>query len=314
MTCATVTTRPERPPASRTYPPSAARSPTRALTSPSRSSRHSSDATRRTSIRKRSKSTSGAAYDYTKKYSNLHGAYIFAGDPANFAGWGILRYFGIHSDDDFKLSPVDLQQSEFTPIIKAMKDKHSNYATCTLAFQCTVLLRKEATLQGLTNQVKVWDCVEACYDRNFLAEGGKDVEGTYVETPFLPFYDTREQKANRMLANFVHFAGTDKVDGYGDNAWAAAVAFRDAVNATAKAHGVNGMTRANLLAALNNVHRFDADGMIAPIDLAGRRYLDCHVMTQVRHGAFVRVQPTKPGTFDCNRKYLIKRKLDLYKG
>ena len=51
--------------------------------------------------------------------------------------------------------------------------------------------------------------------------------------------------------------------------------------------------------------------MLAPIDLARRKTTDCHVLTQVRHGTFVRVQPTKPGTFDCNPKYVITRKLDL---
>ncbi len=69
------------------------------------------------------------------------------------------------------------------------------------------------------------------------ANGGADVEHEYVDTLFLPFYDPREQKANPMLANFVRYTGTDNVDGFGVYAWSAAVAFRDAVNATVKTHG-----------------------------------------------------------------------------
>ena len=191
-----------------------------------------------------------------------------------------------------------------------IRANHSNYAQCTLQFSCTVLLRKEAALQGLTSQVKVWDCA-TCYDKKFLQEGGADVDGEYVDTSYLPFYDAREQHANRMLANFVHYTGKNKIDGLGVGAWAAAVAFRDAVNAAIRTHGINGLTRVNLLAALNTIHKFDADGIIAPIDLAGRKTSDCHVLTQVRQGRFVRVQPTRPGTFDCNPKYLITRKLDL---
>ena len=140
------------------------------------------------------------------------------------------------------------------------------------------------------------------------------MDGEYVDTLFLPFYDTKEQKADPMLANFVKFTGKDNLDGFGDYAWSAAVAFRDAVNSVVKAHGVNGLTRANLFAALNQIHTFDADGMLAPIDLAGRGISHCHVLMQVRDGAFMRVQPTKPGTFDCNRKYVITRKLDLLPG
>ena len=54
--------------------------------------------------------------------------------------------------------------------------------------------------------------------------------------------------------------------------------------------------------------------MIGTMDLAGRKTSDCHVLTQVRNGAFVRVQPTKPGAFDCNPKYVITRKIDLVVG
>jgi hypothetical protein len=54
--------------------------------------------------------------------------------------------------------------------------------------------------------------------------------------------------------------------------------------------------------------------MLAPIDLASRKTTDCHILTQVRNGTFVRVEPTKPGTFDCNPKYLITHKLDLFSG
>ena len=39
------------------------------------------------------------------------------------------------------------------------------------------------------------------------------------------------------------------------------IAFRDAVNATVKANGVNGLTRANLIAGIKTLTDFDADGM-----------------------------------------------------
>jgi hypothetical protein len=177
-------------------------------------------------------------------------------------------------------------------------------------YSCTVLLRKEADLQGVGDQVKVWDC-GGCYDKKFLQSGGADAENEYVDTYFLPFYDAKEAKADPMLANFVRYTGKDNLDFAGAYAWSAAVAFQDAVNRIVKTHGSDGLTRANLLAALNGMHHFDAGGMLAPTDLAGRTLTDCHVLTQVRNGAFVRVEPTKPGTFDCNPKYVVTRKLDL---
>jgi hypothetical protein len=259
-------------------------------------------------------------YYFTKRYGDLHGVYVFSNisDVRNSMlanGEGGLRDLGgpgrgIRSDGDSEVSPTTPQPG-YTSIIQTIKNQDSDYAQCSLAFGCTVLLRREAVLQGVTRQVKVWDCETLCYDKGFLRVGRGAINNEYVDTLFLPFYDPREQKANPMLANFVRYTGNGKVDGVGVYAWAAAVAFRDAVNATVKVHGVNGLTRANLLAALSKIHKFDAGGMYAPMDLAGRKTSDCHVLMQVRKGTFVRVQPTKPGTFDCNPKYLITRKLDM---
>ncbi len=114
-----------------------------------------------------------------------------------------------------------------------MKNDSSNYAQCTGAFGCTVNLRKEAVLQGLTG-VKVWDCGVSCYDTQFLAAGGSDVEGEYVDMAVLPFYSKAEAKANPMLANYVKYTGADNAASYGAYAWAAGIAFRDAVNAIVK--------------------------------------------------------------------------------
>ena len=223
---------------------------------------------------------------------------------------GQLRAIGIRSDADFDRTAAT-PQSEYTAVVQAMRNKGSNYAQCTGQYTCTVNMRKEATLQGVTS-VKVWDCGVQCYDKKFIASGGADVENEYVDTLFLPFYDKKEQKANKMLANYVKYTGANNVDGFGDYAWAAGVAFRDAVNAVVKKDGVNGLTRANLFTALNGIHAFNADGMFGTIDLAGRVASPCHVLMQVQKGQFVRVSPTKPGTFDCAKKNLVHVQLNLF--
>jgi ABC-type branched-subunit amino acid transport system substrate-binding protein len=258
----------------------------------------------------------GRAFYYQKKYGkDLHGVYVFGSDSKSArdssfsSGLGQMRAVGIKSDKDFD-RPGSATQPDYTPVVQAIKASNSNYAQCTGQYTCTVLLRKEATVQGVTT-VKVWDCGVQCYDKKFLASGGADVENEYVDTLFLPFLDKKEQKANKMLANYVKYTGADKVDGFGDYAWSAGVAFRDAVNAVVKKDGVNGLTRANLFTALNNIHSFNADGMFGTIDLAGRVATPCHVLSQVKNGKFARVFPTKPGTFDCAKKNLIQVKLDI---
>jgi Periplasmic binding protein len=253
---------------------------------------------------------------YNQKYGKgkLHGIYIFGSDSksardSSFASLGALRHIGINSDKDFDVSGF-ANQSAYTPIVQEMKTAGSNYGQAT-TYQGTVLLRKEATLQGLTG-VKVWDCGVGCYDKQFLSSGGSDVEGEYVDTLFLPFYDKAEQKANPSTANFVKYTGADKVASFGAYAWAAGLVFRDAVNSAVKAHGVNGVTRKTIFEALNKIHKFDADGMFAPIDLAGRQASTCSVTMQVKSGKFVRVSPTKAGTFKCWPNGVITEKLDIF--
>ncbi len=255
---------------------------------------------------------------YQKKYGkDLHGIYVFGNDSqaardATFASVAALRDIGIKSDGDFDRS-AKATQSEYTEIVQAMKTASSNYGQCTSSYPCTVLLRKEAALQGLTG-VKVWDCGSACYDQQFLAAGGDDVEGQYVDVTFLPFLGKADQKANKMAADFVKYTGADKAASYGAYTWAAGIAFRDAVNAVVERDGVNGITRTAILAELAKIHTFDAEGMIGAIDLAGRKVSACDVTMRVKNGTFVRVNPTKPGTYSCSPNNVIERKLDLIKG
>ncbi len=255
---------------------------------------------------------------YQKKFGDdLHGVYVFGNDSqaardATFASVAALRDIGITSDGDFDRS-ARATQSEYTEIVQAMKADSSNYGQCTSSFPCTVLLRKEAALQGLTG-VKVWDCGSACYDQEFLKSGGSDVEGQYVDVTFLPFLSKADQKANPMAANFVKYTGADNAASFGAYTWAAGIAFRDGVNSIVKTAGVNGITRKSILAALAKIHTFDAEGMLGTIDLAGRKVSHCDVTLQVKNGEFVRVNPTEPGTYSCSPKNVITRKLDLATG
>ncbi len=259
----------------------------------------------------------GRARYFKKKFGkDLHGVYIFGSDSksardSGFATLGQMRAAGIASDEDFDRTGR-ATQPEYTPIVQAMKAKGSNYAACTGQYTCTVLLRKEAAIQGLTD-VKVWDCAVQCYDPKFLAAGGSDVEGQYIYLNYLPFLDKKEQKANKMLGNFVKYTGADKADGFGAYAWPAAVAFRDAVNTIVKKSGVNGLTRKALFTELNAIHKFDADGMFGTMDFAGRTLTPCFVLLQVKNGRFVRVAPKKVGTMDCTPSNQIDVQLDITK-
>jgi ABC-type branched-subunit amino acid transport system substrate-binding protein len=259
----------------------------------------------------------GRAYYYEKKFGkNLHGTFLYSGDlkaadNANRASMTPMQKVGIKADNEVDIS-ARAPQSAYTPILQEMKDKSSNYAQSGSAFNSTVALRKEAKLQGVTDPKIIWDCTLQCYDKGLLQQGGADVENQFVSLLFLPFEDA---SANKELKTFINTVGKNKVDGFGAQAWASGVLFQQAVENIVKQGGVNGVTRKALFDQLNNnFHKFNANGMIGTVDVSGHTPTPCYALMQVKGGKFVRVTPTKPGTFNCDKKNLQQVKLDLLSG
>ncbi|MFO7591170.1 MAG: hypothetical protein R6X23_09775, partial [Acidimicrobiia bacterium] len=133
----------------------------------------------------------------------------------------------------------------------------------------------------------------------------------FVYLGFVPF---EEAKSNKMMANFLKFTGREQADGFGAQAWASAIYFRDIVNNIVEAEGPNAVTRAAVLAGSSEINDFTADGMIAPTDVGDRRASECFALLQVKSGKFVRVHPKKKGTFDCKSADAVELELDLIGG
>jgi Periplasmic binding protein len=237
---------------------------------------------------------------YTKRNKNLHGVFTLAGDLKSTVNAGLsqveaLKSVGVKSDGEFKVSGLS-PQAAYTPIAQAIKQNGSTYVLNNVDYKADVLLRKEAQVQGV-NTVKVWDCGLQCYDRRLLEEGGDAVEGQYVTLFFVPF---EEAKQNKSVSNYLKNVGRDNADGFGAQAWAAGLFFRDVVNKVVEADGENGLTRARFLEEAAKVHDFTGDGMLGPTDVGGRKISPCVVALQVKDGKFVRVNPKKKGTLDCS--------------
>jgi hypothetical protein len=254
-------------------------------------------------------------YDYYfNKFGKdaLHGVFVIPKDlPSTIsASMPIFRAenrMGIKSDAEFGESGTSIQ-TDYTQVAQAMKSKAATYGRNGLDYKGTVLMRKEAAVQGV-NTVKVWDCSVQCYDKRLIQEGGSAVEGQYVWLNFLPFED---KGSNETLDGFLKYDKTP--DGFGAQAFFAGEFFARAVEDTMKAHSddPNSITRANLLTAIRNIHDFDANGMAAPgIDIGNKLPSTCLVGMQVKDGKFVRVDPAEPGKFDCdNDKKALEFSID----
>ncbi|MCJ7439718.1 MAG: hypothetical protein MUP97_18420, partial [Acidimicrobiia bacterium] len=97
-------------------------------------------------------------------------------------------------------------------------------------------------------------------------------------------------------------------------AWVAGFLFRDAVNSIVKKGGNDALNRKALLAALGQIHSFNADGMWGTTDIGNRVPTPCIMIAQVQGGKFTRVYPKKPGTLDCKKSNTIQIKEDLLGG
>jgi hypothetical protein len=119
---------------------------------------------------------------------------------------------------------------------------------------------------------------------------------TKIVMNFLPFTET---KANTTLAAFVKYVGKDKINGFAVWGWVSTMLFKQAAESVVKAQGVNGLTRANLLTALQDTHSFDAGGMWGKMDPGAKVSTACFMILGFDGSKYAREYPGKAGTFDC---------------
>jgi hypothetical protein len=249
-----------------------------------------------------------------KTFGKLHGAFVVAGDtPATERTSKLLGVIannaGIESDQNAVVGGRD-PNSVYTPIIQNMKNSNSNYSLAAQAVNGVVAMRQEAQLQGLTDPKIIWQCTLACYEAPVFLDGGTAVNGEYMALSFLPFDETG---SNKMTANFVKYTGKDKLSGFASWGFTAGLLFQQAAKAVVAKHGNNGLTRAALLTELSNIHDFNGSGMVATTDVGGRVPSPCFMLEQYKsNGKFVRVYPTKKGTFDCKKSNAVTFKEDLF--
>lgn len=231
-----------------------------------------------------------------------HGALLISNDTPDARRSGeanmlLVKKAGVKPDTEVALSSRD-PQSAFTPVVQEMKAKKSNFSYLTMSLNSAIELRQEAALQSIPADSVTWLCPSTCYDHKGMAGAGDAMNGETVFLTFLPFEET---KSNKMLANFVKYTGKDKVDGFGVSAWAAAILFQQALGDAVKAHGVNGVTRADLFTALRATGDFNAGGLVSGANIAKKTGSPCYLLLKYDNSKFTRVHPTKQGTFDCTK-------------
>jgi ABC-type branched-subunit amino acid transport system substrate-binding protein len=235
--------------------------------------------------------------------SDLHGIFVVPNDlPSTITSstpiFTAIQNDGVKQDAQFGASGF-FTQSQYTPIAQSIKSHNSTWVMNGLDFAGTVKMRKEANAQGVST-VKVWACSLQCYAPNFIVQGKADVENQYAWLQFLPFED---KGSNKSLDAFLQY--DTKPDSFGLQAFSAGLLFQQVVEAIVAKSGPNAVTRSAILTGIRGVHDFTGGGLLVKTDVAGKTPSPCIAIVQVQHGAWVRVDPVKKGTFDCDQPAAI---------
>jgi ABC-type branched-subunit amino acid transport system substrate-binding protein len=243
----------------------------------------------------------GDARYFTKTFQGLHGIWLYDSDDPTFKatqtpGLQAESNLGIKKDGQgfYALSGA-APQSALTPFIQVIKASQSTFVYDDVTTASMVLLRREAQLQGV-NTVKVWECNSGCYDPVFFQQGGATVNGTYAMLLDLPYLS--DYKTNPVLDKLItQLGGLAKFNNNAENSYVDALLFQDAVN---KAAATGTLSRQTLFTALNDEHSFTGQGLVGPTDVGNHKTTPCEVLVQLQNGVWNRVDPVKPGTFNCS--------------
>ena len=262
---------------------------------------------------------------FLKKYGALHGIYLFSSDSKDgyddeFVGDGGLRDVGgvgrgIRSDGDFAVSAGASSSERVHPVRGGDEDQGLELRPVRAARgPCTVELRKEAVLQSATEQVKVWDCSQLLRQEvppRPAAPTSNTSTSRQALSPLLRPEGAEGQPDARHL-RALHRPG--QVDGSGIFAWRRGGLPRRGERRREgprrqRPHPRQPPRRIERHSQLR-CRRHDRPPSTSPVGRSPTATCSCRSGTDASSAS----QPTKPGTFDCNPKYVITRRLDLTVG
>jgi hypothetical protein len=246
---------------------------------------------------------------YLEQEPDLHGMFLVPGDlptTVQSATYQIKAQEeeGVVWDATLKASGRD-PQAAYTPKVQELKASSSNFVYNGSNDRTMTNMMKETKAQGYDG-VKIWACSLACYTRQMLT-GGADIEGTYVWMQFIPFEEASENEAAKA---YVDAVGEDKVDSFGAQAWQAGMLFKEVIDSIVESDGVNGITRAKIIEALEAKDDFTADGWMGDEGKDLKGMSPCFVVLQIEGGEFVRRFPEEAGTLECDGANVVDVTLD----
>lgn len=202
---------------------------------------------------------------------------------------------------------TEVIQESYASEAKALKDAGVEYVNFVNSTAEAVKLLKDIETQRV--EPEVIEFGQQYYDPQLL-DAGSAAEGVHVQLNTVPFEDVDASPAlQAYLEAYDQVGSSIEATSLGVQAWSAGLLFATA----AKTLG-DDLTRENLLAALGEIREWDGGGLHGASDPGDNKGAPCLTFAQVVDGAFVRLHPEEPATFDCKPEYAIELEGDYGEG
>lgn len=187
---------------------------------------------------------------------------------------------------------VSVTETNYSGIAAQIQQKHVDVLVTTLEVSGMASLAKALKQQGY--QPKFSSYGPQAYGKQFLDRARDAAEGVTLNLAYDIFEDRGQNPAlNNFLTWFQRTAPGLDPDFFAVLAWSSADLFVKAL----KSAGAK-PTRDSVLAELRKINSFDAGGILAPIDPAGKHWAKCFIVVKVQNQKWQRTEPAGSG-FHC---------------
>ncbi len=195
------------------------------------------------------------------------------------------------------IGDTELFQETYSAEAQAMKSEGVRFVTMVSEVSETAKLLRDMEAQGF--EPDVVNLGAQYYDPALLTEPNS--EGVYIEMNTIPFEEADAVPAMRQyLDEYAALESSIKPTALGVQAFSAGLLFAQA----AKNAGAD-LTHEALMAELGEIHSWDGGGLHFETDPGAMTRAPCALVLQIVDGAFTRVHPEEPGTFDCDPENIV---------
>ena len=230
------------------------------------------------------------ALKYYKSQGAVNGAVIWPGQAiARQRAQGYIKDMQRAGLNVVYTAEASVTETNYNGFATQIQQHKVDVLVTALEVNAMASLAKALKQQGY--QPKFADYGPQAYGKQFLKLAGDAAEGTTLNIAY-DIFEHRDQNPalSTMLEWFTRTApGTDP-DFFAIIAWASADLFVHALRAAGARP-----TRDSVLAELRKITDFDAGGILAPINPAGKHWANCFLIIKVQNRQWQRVDPPTTG-------------------